>query len=101
VNQAGRLSSRQFFLKYLDGYEWHDSLPLNAPRLVAPLPDCILTDWEFRLKERANLVAALGKTAGRVSGEGGTAELLGVKARTLASRVKAFKIVENEWRGQE
>jgi hypothetical protein len=26
VNEAGRLGSRQFFLKYLDGYEWHRSL---------------------------------------------------------------------------
>jgi transcriptional regulator with GAF, ATPase, and Fis domain len=69
--------------------------------LVAPLPYGILTDREFRLKERANLVAALRKTAGRVSGEGGTAELLGVKSSTLASRVKAFKIVEKEWCGQE
>jgi transcriptional regulator with GAF, ATPase, and Fis domain len=65
--------------------------------LASPLPYCILTDREFRLKERANLVAALRKTAGKVSGEGGTAELLGVKSSTLASRVKALKIVQTEW----
>jgi transcriptional regulator with GAF, ATPase, and Fis domain len=65
-----------------------------------PVSECVATDRELRLKERANLVAALRQTAGRISGRSGAAELLGVRPSTLASRVKAFKILEEEWRGE-
>ena len=77
-------------------------IPLNQvpPTIRLPHAGGILTDREFRLMERANLVAALTMTAGRVSGAGGAAELLGVKPSTLASRVKSLKILDEEWRDQ-
>jgi transcriptional regulator with GAF, ATPase, and Fis domain len=75
-------------------------LPLDqAPPVVAAVSNAIMTERDLRMKERANLLAALQSTAGRVSGPGGAAELLGVKPSTLASRVKAFKILDNEWKG--
>ena len=75
------------------------SIPLKQapPAFRVPHAGAILTEREFRLTERANLVEALRMTAGRVSGMGGAAELLGVKASTLASRVKSLKILEEEW----
>ena len=75
-------------------------IPLNqVPPAIRTLhAAAILTEREFRLTERANLVAALRMTAGRVSGAGGAAELLGLKASTLASRVKSLKILDEEWR---
>jgi len=58
----------------------------------------ITTDRELRIRERSSLVAALRSASGRVSGAGGAAELVGVKPSTFASRVKAFDILESEWR---
>jgi transcriptional regulator with GAF, ATPase, and Fis domain len=74
-------------------------IPLHQvpPKVETGQGGTIVTDREFRLTERANLVAALKMTGGRVSGAGGAAELLGVKPTTLASRVKSLKILDEEW----
>jgi transcriptional regulator with GAF, ATPase, and Fis domain len=52
----------------------------------------VLTDREFRERERTNLVNALKRTDGRIYGSGGAAELLGINPTTLASRLRALKI---------
>ncbi|HET9385120.1 MAG TPA: sigma 54-interacting transcriptional regulator [Vicinamibacteria bacterium] len=64
------------------------------PTPVSPsdMPDVILTDRECRELERANLMKALDRTAGRIYGEGGAAKLLGINPTTLASRLRALKI---------
>ena len=63
-------------------------LPLAAS---ARGPDVeILSDIEFRQRERANVLAALNKTGWKIHGPGGTAELLGLKPTTLISRIKKF-----------
>jgi transcriptional regulator of acetoin/glycerol metabolism len=48
------------------------------------------TDREWRQRERENLLAALKAANGRVSGRKGAAELLGINANTLASRLRAL-----------
>ncbi|MCA8949682.1 MAG: sigma 54-interacting transcriptional regulator, partial [Planctomycetes bacterium] len=55
-------------------------------------PAPVRTRAELRAEERANLVAALHATGGKVSGVGGAAELLGMKPTTLASRLRALAI---------
>jgi transcriptional regulator with GAF, ATPase, and Fis domain len=52
----------------------------------------IETESERRARERANLVAALERSGGKVYGSGGAAELLGVPSTTLASRLRALGI---------
>lgn len=52
----------------------------------------ILTDAELRHQVRENILAALKRTKWKISGEGGAAELLGVKPTTLASRMKKMRI---------
>ena len=47
---------------------------------------------ELRLREAANIEAALGQSRGKVFGPGGAAELLNMKPTTLASRIKALGI---------
>jgi transcriptional regulator with GAF, ATPase, and Fis domain len=47
----------------------------------------ILTEVEWRQRERENMHAALVKSGWRVHGEGGAAELLGLKPTTLISRM--------------
>lgn len=54
--------------------------------------EVILTDRECRELERTNLMKALKRTDGRIYGEGGAAELLGMNPTTLASRLRALKI---------
>ena len=51
-------------------------------------PTSVVSDAEMRQRERDNILAALAETDGRIYGEGGAAELLGVKPTTLASRIK-------------
>jgi len=48
----------------------------------------ILTDPEFRRRERANIVAALSKCGWRIHGPGGAAELLRINPSTLVSRIR-------------
>ena len=52
----------------------------------------IRTDAEMQYRERENLLAALRQTKWKISGEGGAAELLGLKPTTLASRMKKMEI---------
>jgi transcriptional regulator with GAF, ATPase, and Fis domain len=58
--------------------------------------DVILTDRECRDRERKNLMKALERADGRIYGQGGAAELLGVNPTTLASRLRALKIKTNK-----
>lgn len=53
------------------------------------------TEAEWRERERENLHNALKLAGGKVSGTGGAAELLGVNANTLASRLRALGISRN------
>ena len=53
------------------------------------------TEAEWREKERENLLNALKHAGGKVSGAGGAAELLGVNANTLASRLRALGLSRN------
>jgi DNA-binding NtrC family response regulator len=47
-----------------------------------------LTESEMRRRERDNLLAILQKTAWKIKGSDGAAQLLGVKANTLIARIK-------------
>ena len=67
------------------------SLPSTKPEQSAGF----FTESQWREMERENLLKALKQAGGRVSGEGGAAELLGVNANTLASRLRALKIARS------
>ena len=76
------------------------ALPEASTHLVAepaevPLdgqPGTVLTVRELRDLERRNIQFALEQAGGRVAGAGGAAELLGMNASTLYSRIKALEI---------
>jgi transcriptional regulator with GAF, ATPase, and Fis domain len=59
---------------------------------VSDMPEVILTERECRERERANLMKAVQRSDGRIYGQGGAAELLGINPTTLASRLRALKI---------
>ena len=50
------------------------------------------TETERLARDRANILAALRLTHGKISGEDGAAELLGIKSTTLASRMKSLGV---------
>ena len=54
--------------------------------------EAVLTSSELRAFEAENIRRALRQAQGKVSGDGGAAELLGMKPTTLASRIKALGI---------
>jgi transcriptional regulator with GAF, ATPase, and Fis domain len=52
----------------------------------------VVTDDEIRQLERRNIIAALGLTKWKIGGQGGAADLLGIRPTTLASRIKSMAI---------
>jgi transcriptional regulator with GAF, ATPase, and Fis domain len=52
----------------------------------------LYTDAEMRQREKTNLLLALHQANWRISGDGGAAELLGLKPSTLAYRMQGFGI---------
>ncbi len=64
-------------------------LPVPGPGVdTAGSEAQIFTDPELRLREQANIVAALAKSCGRIHGPGGAAELLRINPSTLVSRIR-------------
>jgi transcriptional regulator with GAF, ATPase, and Fis domain len=59
-------------------------------RIATQVEPAILTQQQQRSLEIRNILAALEKSSGKVSGPGGAAELLGLRPTTLASRLKAL-----------
>ncbi|MBX7164875.1 MAG: sigma 54-interacting transcriptional regulator [Pirellulales bacterium] len=67
-----------------------DDASQAAPRPSTHGHEEILTDAAVREFERANLRRALEACGGKIHGPGGAAELLGIKATTLSSRLQAI-----------
>ena len=53
-------------------------------------------EHERLARDRANIIAALEMTGGKVSGKEGAAELLGIKSTTLASRMISLAIEKSK-----
>jgi transcriptional regulator with GAF, ATPase, and Fis domain len=64
----------------------------RRPGANRPPASTLLRESELRDLERENLVAALERSRWRIGGEGGAAELLGVRPSTLRDRMKALGI---------
>jgi transcriptional regulator with GAF, ATPase, and Fis domain len=68
---------------------------LSVPVKISPKDgETILTREQIRSTERANIIAALLQTNGKVFGNDGAAAILGMKPSTLASRIKALNIAK-------
>ena len=92
VHLVGQLLDDDGNLVLLAGVRFHDSPAANqdpAPAGAAANADAeVLPQVEMERRERENVLAALRATGWKLSGEGGAAELLGVKPTTLRSRLK-------------
>jgi PAS domain S-box-containing protein len=69
--------------------------------LTAPQPSTpeltVLSEAEMNAAQRNNLLAALRRTNGKVAGDDGAAQLLGIQPTTLYSRIRKLKISAAEW----
>ena len=74
-----------------------ESIADSAPRIDTG-ETRVLTAKELKDLERNNIETALIAAKGRVSGPGGAAELLGLNANTLASRMRALGIAKQSSR---
>jgi transcriptional regulator with GAF, ATPase, and Fis domain len=73
----------------------HAGLSPRAPLregIAPPLPAAVESKGDRRQRERAAIERALASSGGKLYGKGGAAEILGIPATTLASRVKALGI---------
>jgi transcriptional regulator with GAF, ATPase, and Fis domain len=71
----------------------------EVPVAATPLPTGpvvgeggVASEVEMRQRERDNILAALERSRGRIYGQGGAADLLGLRPTTLASRIKKLGI---------
>jgi transcriptional regulator with GAF, ATPase, and Fis domain len=72
---------------------WLPETPSGRTRtLGGAAGDEIVSDSEWRRRERENLETALKRAGGRIYGRDGAAELLGLKPTTLQSRLRALGI---------
>jgi transcriptional regulator with GAF, ATPase, and Fis domain len=71
-------------------------VPRNAAEVMAETitnPGLeVISDEEMKRRERDNIIIALKRSDGKIYGAGGAAELLGIAATTLSSRIKKLKI---------
>jgi transcriptional regulator with GAF, ATPase, and Fis domain len=67
--------------------------PASPPAEARP-PSRLMTRAELKRLERESIAHALEQTSGRVFGPDGAAQLLGMKATTLASRIAALRLKE-------
>ena len=71
---------------------------LHSPSGTQPRPSAgIMTEAEMEQLRRANLIACLRETGGRVSGQNGAAALLGIRPTTLYSRIKTCGLTSADW----
>ncbi|MBL8208560.1 MAG: sigma 54-interacting transcriptional regulator [Blastocatellia bacterium] len=66
--------------------------PHRAAPVVSEANREVLTRAQLKQRERDNILAALAQTNWKIYGTDGAAELLGLKATTLASRIKSLQI---------
>src|SRR5262249_18520880 len=82
--------------------ELHRAMPagIAAPPVpddaVAETDDRILSAAELEAIERDNIERALAACGGKISGETGAAQRLGLAPSTLSSRMKSLKIVRSK-----
>ncbi len=70
-----------------------ESAKQRQAAIVEPRPTAgVVPEAEMRGRERENVLGALEQAHWKVYGPGGAAELLGIKATTLASRMRALGI---------
>jgi PAS domain S-box-containing protein len=69
----------------------------TKPALSSESSQAILSHEELRRLERDNLIQCLKRANGKVSGQNGAAQLLGLAPTTVYSKIKSMKVKETDW----
>jgi len=85
-----------FDLPTLQGQSPFAPPPPSDAAAVNGAPVRILTEVEFRQRQRDNILRALTLAGRKIHGEGGAAELLDIKPTTLISRIKKLGLKRPE-----
>jgi transcriptional regulator with GAF, ATPase, and Fis domain len=75
-------------LRFDDLRPWNHTQLRSTTQAEEPKPQEIITQVEWRRRERNNIRLALDRAAGRIYGADGAAKLLGIKPTTLISRLE-------------
>ena len=99
VRELQNVIERAIILSTGARLELHRAMPATVPATptAGETPDTsgasrILAASELEALERANIERALASCSGKISGTNGAAQLLGIPASTLSSRMKALGI---------
>ncbi|HAB17955.1 MAG TPA: Fis family transcriptional regulator [Verrucomicrobiales bacterium] len=98
VRELQNVIERAIILTVGSRLDLQRAMPESASPVPTPLPEGspsdgrILTAKELEALERGNIERALAASAGKISGNGGAAQRLGLAASTLSSRMKALGI---------
>ena len=95
VRELQNVIERQVIVAIENNIVFDGLLPADNDLLAssADVPSTqVITESERKDQDRARIVTALEQCHGKVFGQGGAADLLQVKATTLASRIKKFGI---------
>ena len=103
IRELQNVIERQTIVSRDGRVSFHEVLAPSAPSSgpVSSISQCqpeptADKDWERQMK--LNAISVLKRTAGKVSGEGGAAQLLGLKPTTLASRLKKWGVDPRDYK---
>lgn len=103
IRELQNVIERQTIVSRDGRVSFHEVLAPNGPPSgpVSSIAQCqpeptADKDWERQMK--LNAISVLKRTAGKVSGEGGAAQLLGLKPTTLASRLKKWGVDPRDYK---
>ncbi|WPJ98943.1 sigma 54-interacting transcriptional regulator [Pseudomonas putida] len=103
IRELQNVIERQTIVSRDGRVSFHEVLAPNGPSSgpVSSIAQCqpeptADKDWERQMK--LNAISVLKRTAGKVSGEGGAAQLLGLKPTTLASRLKKWGVDPRDYK---
>lgn len=94
IRELENVIERQVILARDNNIRFNELVTVNSERVTQEVinNNKVLTDAEIKDQDRRNLLVALDKSQGKVFGEGGAAELLGMKPTTVVSRLKKYLI---------
>jgi PAS domain S-box-containing protein len=81
-----------------------DNLPINQETLVVEKrrnqPQPIVTELDRKQQLKSDIIDVLKATGGKIYGQDGAAQFMGIKPTTLASRIKKYRIDISAYKNQ-
>lgn len=92
IRELENVIERQVILTQGDTLRFNDLQTRRGGEAPAAAHGPVLTEAELKAQQRRNLIQALETCRGKISGQDGVAELLGVAPTTVASRLRKYRL---------